>query len=75
MSDLVDMMCHHPSVCPLLIVERMKEPGSEFSDYSTITFISVGAINLIQFVLAGCAVHMAEVEKERDRKKNAKEKT
>lgn len=38
----------------------MTELGSEFSYYSTITSISDGTINLIQFVLAGCTFHMAK---------------
>lgn len=41
----------------------MTELGSEFSYYSTITSISDEIINLIQFVLAGCAFHMAKEEK------------
>ncbi len=47
----------------------MTELGSEFSYYSTITSISDGTINLIQFILAGCAFHMAKEGKNGKEKK------
>lgn len=52
----------------------MSELGSEFSYYSTITSISDGTINLIQFVLAGCTFHMAKEGKKVARKERGEKK-
>lgn len=57
------MQVYSYKLLPIPTLQHMTELGSELSYYSTITSISDGTINLIQFVLADCAFHMAKEEK------------